>query len=111
MRTRLTFAVLALSVLCLLLIFATPSSSGPCGPGYAGCGGGCASNTMCDGVGCAVPGDTTLNPGYCTPEQQAAGGYEVFSLGYCGNDRSGGCVCYLPPHNFQIIRNCYINYP
>ena len=111
MRTRLTVAVLALSGLCLLLIFATPPSSGQCGPGNAGCGGGCPSNTYCDGVGCAVPGDYTLNPGYCTPEQKAAGGYEVFGLGNCGNDRSGGCICYLPQDKYLITRGCYVRYP
>jgi hypothetical protein len=110
MRTRLAVAFLALG-LCMLLIFVTSPSSGQCGPGNAGCGGGCPANTYCEGVGCAVPGNYTLSPGYCTSAQKAAGGYEIFGSGNCGNDRYGGCICYLPQDKYQITRNCYIKYP
>lgn len=112
MRTGLTVAVLAPSLFCLLLIVAPSPTSAQCGPGGAGCGGGCSPyGAYCDGVGCAVPGVHTLSPGYCTPAQKAAGGYEVFGYGQCGNNGSGGCVCYLPQSNYQIIRDCYVRYP
>jgi hypothetical protein len=65
----------------------------------------------CDGVACAVPGNPTLSPGYCGPAQEAAGGYEVYGAGQCGNDQYGACICYLPQHVYQITRDFYIRFP
>ena len=103
---RITGAALVVALLCLFLMLPS-DSAGQCGPGGAGCGGGCNVQTMCDGVGCAIPGNHNLRPGYCTQAEKDAGAYEVNALGYCGNNGSGGCVCYLPTYNFQITRNCY----
>lgn len=103
MKTSRKVTGLASIVFCLLLLFAAAPSIAQCGPGGAGCEG-CGGT--CEGVACAVPNQSTPSPGYCTPEQEAAGGYEIFSSSNCSGSLSGTCQCYQPEF-YEVTSNCF----